>query len=244
MGQLELLLEAIKLNLKRKGITYKELALLLDMSESSIKRLLNSKTLTLKKIEQICVATQTDFSEIISLAQFDLAQKDVIYTDEQEKAFSQNPRLFHLQMLIEEGLDYKRILKNYKISETELQKLLLQLDRLKLIELHSKNVIRMTAKGMRRFKKEGAMGRLLFEQTKTDFLQSAFKKPEEFVRFMIGNLTPETLTRIRGKLDKFLLEIRSEFHLHAPDEKNSEGFGMLIAIRPWRYAWMNSIEKK
>ena len=244
MSQIDQFLDGLKKLLKKKNIVYRELAQKLDISESSVKRILSSKSLTLTRLEEICRLCDIKFSEIIEQTLFFEEQENAFYSEDQEKAFAHNPRLFHLQLLLEEGLNFQKIEKNYEISSTELQKLLLQLDRLGLIELHPKNRIKLTSLRDRRFRKEGAMGKLLFEQTKINFLQADFKQPNEHVRFQMGNMSLQTLNKVKNRIDKCLEEIREEMEFEDQENPELESYGMLFAMRPWRYTWMDSIKKR
>ena len=60
----KLLVSALKRCLKMKGVTYKDLAKLMNLSESSVKRLFASNNLSLQRFEQGC--------EILGLSSFDL----------------------------------------------------------------------------------------------------------------------------------------------------------------------------
>lgn len=244
MSQIDQFLEALKKALKRKNIVYKDIAQKLNLSESSVKRILSSKSLTLERLEEICKLYDIQLSEIIALTDFDKDASDEFYTDEQEKTLASNPKLFQVHLLIDEGYSYQKILKDFEISENELQKLLLSLDKLNLIELHTKNRIRIPNKRPKRFKKEGAMGKLIFEQTRSNFLQSQFKLPNEFVRFQVGHMTQQTFTKIKNKVDKFLLEIGEDFSSESEDNPEAENLGILVAMRPYQYAYMDSIKKR
>jgi transcriptional regulator with XRE-family HTH domain len=243
MSQIDQFLEALKKALKRKNIVYKDIAQKLNLSESSVKRILSSKSLTLERLEEICKLYDLQLSEIIALTDFEKDTNDFFYTDEQEKELAANPKLFQIHLLLDEGFTYQKILKDFVINENELQKLLLSLDKLNLIELHTKNRIRIPYKGSKRFKKEGAMGKLIFEQTRSNFLQSQFKLPNEFVRFQMGHMTPQTLAKIKTKVDKFLIEISEDFSYESEDNPEAETLGILVAMRPWQYAYMDSIKK-
>ena len=55
--------EALKRCLKARGMTYASLAVALELSEASVKRLFSSGSFTLKRVEQICRVLDLDFLE-------------------------------------------------------------------------------------------------------------------------------------------------------------------------------------
>ncbi|MFP5518484.1 MAG: helix-turn-helix domain-containing protein [Bdellovibrionia bacterium] len=244
MTQIDLFLVALKKTLKRKNIVYRDLAQKLDLSESSVKRILSSKSLTLERLEEICRACDIQFSEICSLADFNGGDVDLFYSDEQERALAQNARLFHFYILLEDGLSLGKILKVYDISESEAQKFLLQLDKLNLIELHPKNRVKVPHKGGRRFRKEGPMGKLLFDQARSSYLESSFQRNNEMLRFQMGYMSPATVAKLKNKIEKFLGELREDYVYEDSENPEVQTYGVLMAIRPWRYAWMDSLKKK
>jgi hypothetical protein len=54
----KLLVSALKRCLKLKGLTYKDLSLSINLSESSVKRLFASNNLSLQRFEQVCAVSR------------------------------------------------------------------------------------------------------------------------------------------------------------------------------------------
>lgn len=243
MSQIDQFLDALKKALKSKAITYAELAKKLKISESSVKRILSSKSLTFSRLEEICTATEINFSEICKLTDFE-DQRDQFYNDEQEKALADDPRLCHLYFLLEDGYKINKISKEYEITQVELQKHLLRLDKLNLIELYPKDRIRLISNKSKRFRKEGPLGKILLDQTRSSYLQSQFFGINEVIRFQMGYLSEASFNKVKMKLSKFLADIQDDMTLENKDTTGAENYGLLLAIRPWQYTWMDAIRKK
>ena len=62
------LVEALKKLLKARGVTYRQLAAGLGLSEPSVKRLFSERTFTLQRLEQVCQVLEIDFFELAKLA--------------------------------------------------------------------------------------------------------------------------------------------------------------------------------
>lgn len=242
MSQIDQFLDALKKALKVKGVVYRDLARALELSESSVKRILAGKSLTLRRLEEICLATDIPFAELCRLADFAREQESEYFTEEQEKSLADNPRLFHYAMLLTEGHSPQKILRDYELRAEEAQKFLLALDRLRLIELHPRDRVKVSPSANKRFRKEGPMGKIIFEQARASFLQSRFAGKGEMVRFQNLHLSAAALAKAQAKLEKLMLELRDEAAFEDPDA--TETFGVLFAMRPWKYAWMESIRKR
>ncbi len=242
MSQIDQFLAALKRALKVKGIVYRDLAKALQLSESSVKRILASKSLTLERLEEICTATEIPFSEVCKLAEFSGDTDSEYFTEEQERTLAESPRLFHYAMLLTDGYTPQKILRDYEVRVEEAQKFLLTLDRLKLIELHPRDRVKVGASAQKRFRKEGPMGKIIFEQARDSFLQSRFSGKEELVRFQNLHLSPTLFAKAQARLEKIMAELRDEAAFENPD--TTATFGILFAIRPWKYTWMESIKKR
>ena len=70
------LVATLKATLKSRNMTYRALALRLDLSEASVKRLFAEETFTLKRIEEICQVLEIDFFELARLARGASADTD------------------------------------------------------------------------------------------------------------------------------------------------------------------------
>lgn len=246
MSQVEQFLESFKRTLKAKKIVYKDLAKILKLSESSIKRLLSDKTLSLERIEEICRACDVSFAEICENAQFDSSPPVQFLSHEQEKILAANPRLLHYFILLNDRITPQKIEKDFEISNIESKKFLFQLDKLGIIELYPKDRIKLKgpAEGYR-FRKNGAVGKILFNQTKNDYLNYDFDKDYDFIRFTLIHTPKKVLPRLKKKIEKMILEIQDE--LRFTDEGQTGemiDLGMLTAFRPWRYNTVDVLKKR
>jgi transcriptional regulator with XRE-family HTH domain len=245
MSQVDQFLSALKRALKAKNIIYRDLARTLDLSESSVKRILADKSLSLERIEEICKACDLSFAEICKNANFEEHMPTHSLSKEQEKVLADNPRLLHYFIMLNDGLTPAKIEKEYEISNNESKKFLLQLDRMNAIELHPKDRVKMKhADGTLRFRRDGAVGKILFSQTKTNYLNHDFESELDYIRFSSIRFPAEALAKYKKKLDKLIIELQEESHLVKADDKNAKDMGILFAYRPWRYSTLDVIKKK
>lgn len=245
MSQVDQFLNALKRAIKAKGLTYKDLSKMMNLSESSVKRVLTDKSLSLDRIEIICEQCDIQFSEVCRLADFSNEEGPKKMSSEQESGLSKNPRLLHLFLLISDGYTLKKIVKTYEIQDPELTQLLLQLDRLQLIELHPKNRIKLLfpSTGLL-FSRDGAIGKTLFSQLQSQYLKYDFKQNQDFLRFTQIHFTQEMLAKFKKKLEKITAEALEESHLLAKQKDGLPSSGFLLAIRNWKHSTLDSIKKR
>ena len=245
MSQIDQFLAAMKRALKAKNIIYKDLAHSLDLSESSIKRILSDKSIGLDRIEEICKACDISFAEICKNANFEEDISTYTLSKDQEKILADNPRLLHYYILLNDGFSAIKIEKDFEINSNESKKLLLQLDKLNLIELHPRDRVKMKHKGnLLRFRRDGAVGKALFIQTKNNYLNHEFDTDKDYIRFSNNSFTQESLGKFKKKLDKLVSEIQEEARLVDRDDKSASDMGILLAFRPWEYTSLDAIKKR
>lgn len=245
MSQVDQFLSALKRAIKAKGLTYKDLQKIMNLSESSVKRILSDKSLSLERIEKICEQCDILFSEVCRLADFTNDQGPARMTPDQEIGLSKNPRLLHLFLLINDGYSLKKIIKDYQIQDPELTQLLIQLDRLKLIELHPKNRIKLLfpSTGLF-FSRDGVIGKALFAQVQNQFLNHDFRQAQDFLRFTQIHFTLETFNKFKKKLEKITNEALEDSQFLAQQKESFGTSGFLFAVRDWKYSSLDSIKKR
>ena len=65
------IISTLKKQLRRSGVTYRELAIHLGLSESTIKQMFSSGNVSLKRLEAICDILKIEMGELIALSQRD-----------------------------------------------------------------------------------------------------------------------------------------------------------------------------
>ncbi|WP_415061770.1 helix-turn-helix domain-containing protein [Bdellovibrio sp.] len=243
MSQIDQFLNSLKRSLKAKNILYRDLAKALGLSESSVKRILSNKSLSLERLEEICRVADLSFSEVVKSANLEEASQVVTLTDEQEKALAENARLLHYYMMLQEGKTPQKIEREYQITSSESKKYLFQLDRLNLIELHPRDKVKFKRQGFLRFHRDGPVGKALFEQTKSSYLNYDFRT-EDYIRFSLLKISPPSLAKYKTKLERILIEMQEEARFESEHNVSVVDTGLLLAFRPWQYSYMGAIKKK
>jgi transcriptional regulator with XRE-family HTH domain len=244
VSQIDQFLKALKRALKNKQWNYKQVADALRMSESSVKRLLSNKKISLDRVEKICEATGISFADVCKLAEWQNEDPYLVLSFEQEKILAENPRLLHYFTLLTEGYQPQKIEKNFQIPQAESKKFLFALDKANLIELHPKDKVKLIKNGLFRFRRDGPVGQVVFQQIREGYLYSDFRANDEFIRFGMRRLSSAALGKLKAKIEKLYLELEEEANYEMQIEGNEKEYGVLFAYRPWTYSIMNVLKKK
>ena len=142
MAQTAMLLAELKRALREAGYTYRDLAAHLDVSEPTVKRMFSQANFTLGRLERCLAFVGLDFSELMERVN---GRRDFLseLTREQEDALVGDPELFVITFLVLNRWKIEQIVERYNFTEQQVEKTLLMLNRLKLIELLPLNRYRL-----------------------------------------------------------------------------------------------------
>ena len=244
MSQTTQLLSTLKKCLKAKGITYRQLAEKLHLSEASIKRLFSEQTFSLKRLEEICNVLDLNFYDLAKISADALEGPNVLTMD-QERVLSESPKLLVFFYLLLNGREPDSIVKDYDISGQESLQFLLQLDKLRLIELHPGNKVRLLTQKSITWRKNGPMRTIYEKKITEEFLSAPFDLTEERLRFENGKLSDGSISVMLGKIDRLFKEYNelTEIDKALPQEK-SRNTGLMIAFRPWVFSMLEEYKRR
>ena len=244
MPQVHSLFANLKSELKAKGLTYKDVAEHLELTETSVKRLFSAEDMTLKRLDSICDLLGVDLAE---LARGDGSDSRAIglMSEEQEKEIVSDERMLAVSFLVYTGWTFEDILKYFDFTEPELIGKLTRLDKMGLIELQPRNRIKLRVANDLSWRKRGPVHKAFVDHFQNSFMQNYFDKEGEYLRLMSGMYAPLTCSLIMRKLQKLAFEI---FQLHQEDKKLSVEeripFGALVAARPWHAEFFDNLRRQ
>ena len=207
MAEATQLISTIKKQLKIQGMTYRDVARALKLSEPSVKRLFASGRFTLDRLVQVSNLLGYTLTELSKEAQAGQLRLSTL-TEKQEREVVSDPKLLVIAVCALNHWTLDEIMTTYRVSRAECIKYLLRLDKLRIIDL-----------------------------LPGDFLKSNFARGDETMAFANGMLTDQALAQMRDelrRLRKKFAELHEE-SLAAPLDKRS-GAGLLLAMRKWEPA--------
>ena len=137
------------------------------------------------------------------------------------------------------------ILETYDISKVDCTKLLLQLDKLRLIELGANNALRLKVPKTLRLQRDGPIRRSHGKSVVNDFLQVDFSEMGGFFRFEFRDLSPASVAHLERKLERIAQELHelAELDGYLPVDQR-QTVGLAYGMRPWTMSWMTGLKKK
>ena len=243
MNQTAQLIDTLKKFLKARGLTYRDVALRLDLSEASIKRLFSEKNISLKRFEEICDLIDTNIYDIAKIS-INAQSAPRMLSLEQEIKLSEDAGLFVFYYLLLSGRDPASIVADYKISEAGSLRFMLELDKIELIELHPGNRIRLLSGKNIAWRRNGPIEQRYKQQIKDELLNAAFDGSDENLRFETGKLSNVSRATMVKKIDRLFKEYYelTEIDKVLPAEK-IENTGLIVAFRPWVFSMLDAYKR-
>jgi transcriptional regulator with XRE-family HTH domain len=233
MSETNQLIAAIKKQLKSQGMTYRDLAQKLHISEPSVKRILASSRMTVDRLVQISNILGFTLEELSKEANA-LQPRLNTLTEKQEREIISDSKLLMIAVCALNHWTLEEIIALYNITKSECIKYLLKLDSLRIIELLPNNRIRIIVARDFDWLPSGPIRKYFSDCGMQDFLGSNFSGDNESLNFVHGMFTDQALAQIQNEMRKFRKRFADlhEESLSAPSSQRN-GFGFMMALRGW-----------
>ena len=233
MARAEDLIDLLKGELRRRGITYAQVARELGLSESTIKRVFASSSFSLKRLEQVCELAGLELDDLIVLAEERRKNIEQL-SEEQEKILVSDRKLLLVAFLLINHWTVAQIRDVYEIDELEAVRLLARLDRLRIIDLQPENKVRVRLSRTFSWRRNGPIQKLFESQVQNEFFQSSFDGPGELRLVLNGMISARSIASMHQKLQRMV----TEFEQCVREDRKSisverQGTTLVLAIRPW-----------
>ena len=233
MGQTRLIVETLKQELRKQGVTYREVARKLNLSEASIKRLFSENAFTLARMGRVCELLHLDITDLIHQMEKNIELTTQL-TLEQEKELVSDIKLMLMAHFLMNKLEFAEIIDIYDISETEGIQLLAKLDRMKIIELQPGNRVKLMVSKNFSLIPGGPIQRFYEQVVQSEFFHSRFDGNGEFRIYVSGMFSRHA----NAEIIKKILRLADDAHELREDSDSlplDERFGcsLIMAIRPW-----------
>jgi len=243
MPQTKLIIDTLKQELRKQGITYKQVAKTLKLSEASVKRLFSERSFTLTRLGQVCAVLNLEIADLVHQMErnIDLTAQLSI---EQEKELVADIKLLLMAHFLMSKFTFQDIIRIYDISETEGIKLLAKLDRMKIIELQPGNRVKLMIAKNFELIPNGPIQRFYEQKVQSEFFNSTFNGPGEFRVFVSGMLSRPANAELIKKVKHLAFdahELKSESESLPLEERF--GCSLIMAIRPWEVKLFDQLRR-
>jgi DNA-binding Xre family transcriptional regulator len=244
MSSPEQVLTVLRAELRAASITYKALAERIGMSESSVKRMFGQKDMALSRLEQICKAAGIPMEDVLRRAADARPHADTL-TAAQEKSLMANPRLLLMATCCLGHWTLDQVVETYKLSEPECIVLLVELDRLGLIELKAGNRYSLRVSNTFRWIADGPVQQYVREHVVGDYFGGRFDGPGETLMCLPARLSSGSAHELVQKIQQLAGELA---RLHQNDRRldsdERDGFTLLLGFRSWEFAAFTALRRK
>jgi transcriptional regulator with XRE-family HTH domain len=232
MAQTDQIVAALRRVLKARGFTHRRLADALGVSEPTVKRMFGRRSVTLGRLEAVCELAGVDLYELARMAHREAGLPRELSV-EQEDALACDARLLTVFHLLLSEWTVPEILADYALTEAELVRLLVRLERLGLIELAPGNRVRLRCARHVDWRRDGPVRRAYAERVLKEFLPSGAAGTED-LRFEVRELSAASLALVRRRLERLAAEFNELAELDGTlPRRERTSVGLALACRPW-----------
>lgn len=219
----KMIFSALKEELKQAHISYKDIALSLNLSESSVKRMFSKEKMPLNTFIKICDLHNIDIGNIINRSNDTLFNQ---LSEKQESIIAQNDKSILITSCILNGYTLKEIIQEYNLEYTEVLKMAILLDKIKIITLLEQDRIKLNISKTFTWIKDGPIESFFKTHGIADFLNAS----KATYKFNFSLLNKDDVEEI----NKSIIDLIINFSQKSTKKTNSsENYGLLIALHPW-----------
>ncbi|MHB8253581.1 MAG: transcriptional regulator [Acidiferrobacter sp.] len=233
MAELRQLLVTVKSQLKARGLTYRDVAVAMKLSEASMKRLFSTGNLSLNGLVELCGLLDMTLPELTQAATASTPRLSRL-DKKQEAELVSDPKLLLVATCALNHWRMANIVGRYRLDEAECLRCLLRLDRMRLINLLPGNRIRINVTRDFEWLPCGPIEQYFTSRGRDDFLSSNFGTDDASVYFVHGMLTTEAHIKFIAQLRKLRKRFASlhDESVHAAIGER-QGTAILLALRDW-----------
>lgn len=235
MAQVVAIVDTLKSLLKAHKLKYRDVAMTLDLSEASVKRLFSTQNFDLEKLDSICQMMNLEISDLLQA----MTEKQVFIQElskQQEAEIAKDPELLMITVCVLNRWTMDDILEHYFLTEAQCIQKLALLDRLKIIELLPKNKIKLLVDPNFGWRPNGPIQQFFHRAIEKELFTSPFEKDNHKLLVLNGMLSENSNREFQGKMDRLAREFDQLNNADAglPIGKRF-GVTAVMAVRDWHY---------
>ena len=227
------LTEALKRCMRTQGMTYRDLAVRLDLSEAAIKRMFSKKAMSVQRLEQVCEQLDIGLAELSAEA---ARGHSVLHqlSEAQEQALVDNPLLLLAMFLTINRWRQEDVFLHFAFTKAQWTALLVKLDRLGIIELQQGNRGRLLTARNFRWRMDGPMERYFRQYLLMDYFADPFDGEQDALLLLSGSLSAQGIRQLRQRLNEVAREFDAMLARDATlPAQERIGISLVLAQKPW-----------
>ncbi len=237
------IIDTLKRELKRRGITYRELAQQLELSESAVKHMFSTGNFSLRRLDEVCDVLELSIGDLVGISESEEPKIEQLSAEHEEEIVS-DPRLLLLAYCLVNYWTFDEIVARYDISPQQGLRYLRRLDRMKIIELQPGDRVRRLVANNFTWRKNGAIEKYFRKNVQSEFFSADFDD-ESSVRIVKNGMLSkknqiQLIEKLRSLGEQFDDATWDDRKLSA-DERL--GTTMVLAIRHWFFEGFRHLER-
>lgn len=230
------LAKILKSLLKERGLTYRDLAEALGLSESNVKKIFTSEDCSLARLNSICVILEVSLSDLMQEAS-KVAAREFHFTLAQEEFLVKHRQHFLVYWkLVYEEWSQAEVKKFLGLNQDELFKILRALDQHKLLELLPGGEVRCPDMAMVIWASRGPLVNMVRTRWAPEIMRLVVEnktKPKHSLSVRFFLLKPDTLREFVKAVDDLQIEFgRRSLREHRFYRKETIPVSMTTAFLP------------
>lgn len=236
MGQTRDILTSVKKCLRARGLTYRDVAVALGISEASVKRIFSEQTFSLQRLEEVCRFLDMSFYDLARMTRIGTEDEITQLTMQQERGLAKDQLVLTYFYLLLTGRTPQKIAKEFGLDGQQQATMLARLSKLKLVELLPGNNGRLLTGRRIDWRRDGPIRKLYQRQVQQAFMDSDFEGTDEVLRFDTGELSAASVSVLTKKFEKLSREFDefAELDISTPIAKK-KAYGLMVSFRPWAF---------
>ena len=237
------LLQSIRATLRERGMTYRQLAAKLGISEPTVKRDLSRGDFSLSRLDAICAVLEVSLADLLQApsAQTLLSQLSVAL----ERALVRSPQLLLVAYLLVNDWKWGEITATFDFDDNTLTSALLKLDALRIVNFRPpRRVGKLTARNFA-WRKDGPVHEFFLARVAPEFLRARFDGPLDELRLIGGMLSPASRAHVKAAIEHVAQELEDLAHRDARlPLADKDGCTALFAFRQWEFSEFTRLRRK
>lgn len=235
MAQRVQIVAELKRVLKEHHITYTVVAKRLELSLASVKRLFSTGDFSLERIDVICELAGMEMSDLLERMSERSAPINKLTVAQEQEVIS-DPKLFLVTWLVFNRTKFDDIVKSYTLTEREVQRYLIKLDRLNIIELQPFNRVKLLVSRHFSWRAGGPVQRYIHQKLLKEFLSTNFSDDCDEFFFHGGAVSEHVLSHLKRALQHTARECIEIIEADQSPPASRNGAAFVLALRPWQYS--------
>jgi transcriptional regulator with XRE-family HTH domain len=230
-SEIDVLLRTLKTIFKSRGLLYQHVADAMGVSETTVKRYLTGRGLTVDILERLCRVAELRISDLVAVVREAEAELPPL-THADEERLAAEPFLACLFYFIAKGHSPQSLQADFKLNDAEMNRHLTKLDRWGLIQLYPFNRIRMNVSPLSQVEAGGPLARSA-RQDSLDRMVRTFDLCDDIWSFSIDKLSTasvEKATRLLREFSDALAKIAEADR--ALSRESAQYHGVFVLMKP------------